>query len=191
MPGTDGSTELPQPNIEKDSYLSRLGELDRKNLERVTQLFEEVIRESGENAALLAVGGSLIKPMPRPDIDLIVVFDENPSAPKKEDFQNNHLFSLEDFKILQQVVEGIVNKDPEFELINSHEPEIDWEYGNPNILRHDGSILLSSSKGTGTPFEFIRMPNRGNFKQLMTENSPSRQRPYVLLADAKSMNKAS
>ena len=177
--------EVPQPQLETEQYLSRLSPIDRNRLLRISDLFGKVMTETKRNGTLIAIGGTLTKPLPRNDIDLLIVLSGDPSDPQKKDFPNVYAYSLADFEIFKDLVSKMVKKDPTFQIREVHGPLIDIEFDSPNILSHEGAILIASSDKESTPIEFLRDPDRGNYKTVMIANSAPYQpvRPYVLLAD--------
>lgn len=163
----------PQPpsiQIEKERYLNRLSEVDRKNLIRLEELFKETMREKNQRGALLVVGGSLTKPIPRKDIDLLFIL-ENPQLDKLPLYKD----FLADFRVIQDMVKTMIKKDPNFRIQETIKPAIDEEFGMESLLKHDGSITLKADKGV--PIEFIRSNQRK-----VSEAMENMEEPYVMMA---------
>lgn len=177
--------EFNQPDHLKEEFLHQLSSADKENLKRMTQLFRSALKDLKRSGALLVVGGILTKPLPRPDIDLTIILGQDPSDPDEKDFQNHHLYALADFKIFKDITKRMVEKDSSFSIVEIQEPAIDIEFQSPNILSHEGLILVASPNKESTPIEFLRDPDRGDYKAVMTANSAPYQpiRPYVLLTD--------
>ena len=179
MEDTAGKDSLAK--LDREQYLAMLPDADRSNLQRIIELFGQVTQELGRSASLIAVGGTLTKPLPRKDIDLLVIFDKSDSDPKKQDYPDYHQFAVADFQILNGLISGIVAADPSFTIKEIIEPAIDEEFQNPSILKHDGSISLKSQ--SGAELEFIRIVDRGSAQEVFTAQSRPNQplRPYVVL----------
>lgn len=166
--------ESHQP-LTREQYLARLPDIDRNNLERVIELFEEVTQEAGREVCLAAVGGTISEPLPRPDIDLVVVFPHLPTDPKREGFPDYYQFTMAQFTDFREFIGKLLEKDPRFQVMNVYEPEIDQEYGSPSILRHEGSIKVVDPGG-GSTLEFMRR----SYKSFFTQDVGQKQ-PYVIL----------
>lgn len=159
----------------KDEYLARLPDVDRKNILRIGELFEKAMKEIGREGALLAVGGTLTKPLPRKDIDILVVLEPGSSDPEQSKEATLYRRALAEFRILRGVIRTITREDPRFTIKKTIRPEIDELYGTESILKHDGSITVQPK--AGVPIEFMRSPIRG-----VAEVIRQRQEPYVTIA---------
>lgn len=176
---TATTPEIGQSQLTKEQYLSVIPEVDKMNLERIIQLFEKTLQELNREGALVAVGGTLTKTFPRPDIDLIVILGKNPSDLKEENFTNAYLFALQDFQTLEGIIQNMVAKDNKFQIRDTYEPKIDPEFDSPAILSHEGRIVVTTQDGIGTPFEFVRVRDRGNYQEIMA----GEKRPFVVLSE--------
>jgi hypothetical protein len=160
--------------IEKDKYLSRLSEVDRKNLIRIEQLFKQAMEEKGRRGALFTVGGSITKQPPRKDIDVLVVLEPSLIGSKSGEHLTPYKRALTDFTLLHDIVKTITKKEPEFKIQKIIEPAIDEEFGSESILKHDGSITVQAN--LGVPIEFIRSNNQG-----VSEAIRKMKEPYVVI----------
>ncbi len=138
--------------VDRVKYLEKLTPNDRNNLQTVRRLFKK-------EATLFVVGGSIIKPLPRKDIDIAVVFEESPNDSSDKSKLTPYRKALEEFSVFKQIIEQLIIEDPNFEIETVIEPLISEEFGSEFILRHDGSITLACKKG-GTPIEFTRIEER-------------------------------
>lgn len=161
--------------VDREEYLRRLTSIDRNNLQTLRGLFGEAATKKKRTGALFVVGGSIIKPLPRKDIDIAVVFEEIPNDFSDGNKLTPYRQAIKDFSVFKQVFEELTIRDDSFKIEHTVEPLIDEEFGSESILKHDGSITLACKKG-GTPIEFIRITDRGadNFIKQSKE-------PFVLL----------
>ena len=142
--------EGQETEVSKDKFNDRLSPEDQANVNRLIELFEEVMKSEGKSGKLVGVGGALTKPMPRPDIDLVVVLQDAGSSPTTNTYEE----AKQSLSQLESLVKEIVNREPGFKIGERLEPEIDKEFGdNPNFLRHGGSIKLIPNKGV--PMELL------------------------------------
>lgn len=163
--------------ISQEEYFTRLPEVDRDNLKTVNSLFKTIATEEGLEGGLVAVGGSITKPFPRKDIDIKVVFEGQNYDPKNK-LQTYYDYSLKDYRNLETVVRKMAEKDQTIKIVEEIEPVVDEEYGNPNILRHDGGITIQ--RGNGTKIELIRDPRKGAIDEMFSGD----RLPWVLLTAA-------
>ncbi len=141
--------------VTKETFLNRINEPDRANIEAIQKAFEDILRNKGLKGALLVVGGILTKPLPRKDIDIIVVIESDKSWQK---YENNFKYAGEKFRELVELSEQIIERNPGFSIVETLEPAIDEEFGTPSILKHDGTLKLKK-EGT-TPIEFLNTLRR-------------------------------
>lgn len=177
----DYSNEIERvpPPVTKEDFLTKLSDVDRANIEKVEELFQQALKEQDRTGALVVVGGILTKPQPRPDIDIAVILGDIGKDPTRDKYPTEISHALEDFKIFKAIIEVMISKDKSFEISNITEPFVDWEFGDPNLLRHEGSISIVSQKQGGTPLEFIRTSDRGDYRDILASGPKSR--PYVLI----------
>ena len=164
----------PLIRVEKDKYLTRLSEIDKKNLVRIEQLFEQTMKEKGHRGALFAVEGSITKQPPRKDIDVIIVLESSSHESKSDKNLTPYKRSLSDFRLLHNIVEIITKKDPTFRIQKIIEPAIDEEFGSESILKHNGSITIQNN--VGVPIEFITSNDRK-----VSEAIKNMKEPYVVM----------
>lgn len=166
---------LSVKEVSKEHYITRLSPDDQKNLQTVESFFRKCIESEKKKGSLYAVGGSITKPPPRPDIDLVIRFDENDSTQQGE----THIQRAErSHAKLKAFLEDFVAKNPDFQIDEekSVQPAIDEEFGSPNILKHEGSVVLKGR--SGTPLEFVNLARTGTHQDIMGKES----RPFVVLA---------
>lgn len=167
--------------ISKEDYLSRLPSVDQANVQTIIGLFQETAEETQVKGSLLAVGGILTKPLPRPDIDLLVILQENSSGVGMQMYSDYYQLSLADFKIFADFVQKMLKKDQgkPFRITRTNEPAIDEEFDTPNILKHDGSIIISNKSG-GVPLELIRSGSRSSYQSVISKG----KRPFAVLTES-------
>lgn len=144
------SKDLPSVNLEinKETYLNRLDQVDRENLLRLAGLFSAGMQRRGVKGALVAIGGTLTKVLPRKDIDTVLVFERTPVSRASE-----YEVALSDLHVIENLCQDLTSSS-DFKITQTIEPVIDEEFGSPNLLRHDGSVTLKPPKGL--PIEVIR-----------------------------------
>lgn len=168
--------------VGREQYLARLSDLDRTNMIRIAELFTAAGKKLGREGLLLVVGGTINKPLPRKDIDLVAVLQKNTDDPKREDYGTYYDFALAEFRNFQQLLETMVSQDSKFKIGEVQEPVIDEEYQSPSILKNDGSITITDSTG-GTKMEFIRREMKNSIRDSLSEET----RPFVVLASVASL----
>lgn len=138
--------------VQKEEYLSRLSASDRQNLETIEVSFRTFLGEKGAKGALVAVGGSIDKPLPRKDIDLVILIADPPEP--KEERLTPYQKALRGHGQVLDFVSSVQAKHPDFKIVKGIPPLINEEFGSESILRHDGSIETHFAEGT--PLEFMR-----------------------------------
>ena len=159
----------------EDEYLARMTKEDRQNLQMLGSAFAQVLHEQQRNGALIVVGGTLTKQLPRKDIDLIVIL-EGERDDSKVGEKSGYDLAMEQFGTLENLLREITTKTRSLAVERTQPPSIDEEYQNPNILKSDGSIILKS--GNGTPIEIIRSPKKQTYEEF---KAGEKKRPYILL----------
>lgn len=157
--------------IPKEAYLSRLSETDRNNLLEIGKQFKQVMENEGRKGAIIAVGGSLNKPLPRKDIDVLLVLQPSPT----DVVQGNSTeldFALNDFQTFKHIIEEILTLNPSLQIKEIIEPTMDEEFNSPSILKTDGSITVINKIQNAMPVEFIRMRERGKYQEITAQNLP-------------------
>jgi hypothetical protein len=170
------STETLLPNqVSTLEYLTKLSLQDRANLDSIRSRYRKILEERGQRGNLIVVGGSIDKPLPRKDIDVLVitekltsVSDENKTGIEKAkyDFDTN----------FKPIIEVVAPEEDGFKTQSVFEPAVDEEYQNPNLLKHDGTILVT--KDRSTPIEFIRNSQNSDLKAF----AGNAKRSWVLLS---------
>lgn len=163
--------------MDRESFLAHISEIDRANLLKLGSSFTKVLQQKGRRGALVVVGGILTKPLPRRDIDILLILDRAPNDLGRDNFSNQLEYAKADFVIFRDIANKIAFQSPNFVVGNEIEPFVDPEYNNPNILNHDGSTTLIYTNKQGTPIELIRMDKRGSLKEVLAKDS----RPYLVL----------
>ncbi len=141
-----GSLEIPKQELNNLAILSK----GLKKIDKVT---------------LYLVGGALTKPWPRKDIDVAVVYERDPNGVSREN-KSHYQFCSDDYQALLETVEKFLQSNKSWSIVNTIEPERDYEFGNQDsILRHDGSVVLQPNHGT--PIELVHILSRGttNFER--------------------------
>lgn len=180
-------SQKPPLQMEKEEYLAKLPSFDQVNVRRITELFGELLREEARGGYLLAVGGTLTKPLPRPDIDLVAILQDKPSDPKQDDYEDGGDFTAANFKILENLVNRLVKKNPSFQISQIKEPRKKMWVGNVQKVfqyGHDGSIIVTNREG-GAPIEFMRRTPKDSYKEFASQE----RWPYVLLASVEPVAK--
>jgi len=174
---TEISESVPILEMPRDVYLNRLVPEDRENLKRVASVIEEVLKEQNITGNLYVVGGSITKPNPRPDIDLVLRLNKTPND-EKDPTITQFDRAIMTWTQLQEILKKVTEKDPTFAIDQkkSFHPSINKEFGNPSILEHDGSVGLKPE--TGAIIEFVNVVRKGTQKEVIE----SSKRPYVVLA---------
>ena len=166
---------------DKTEYLARLPEVDRQNVERIIDLFPQVMHEQVRGGLLLAVGGTINKPLPRKDIDLVIAMRENPDDPKKDDYSDYYQYFLQKFRTFQRIIEAISIKDPRLQIIAVLDPAVDEEFQNPAILKFDGSVKMTNKERGGTLLEFLRI----DLEQFPSTRGVQKDKSFVVLAEVR------
>lgn len=172
--------ERPQLQIDLETYLSKLPEVDKVNLKSLAKNFPEVMKKLEISGSLVIVGGSINKFWPRKDIDIVFFRDKSPNDIPRRDLTELK-YAEADYKVFKATIEQLIANIDHLEIDenNSIEPFMDEEFGNENILRHDGGIAVKNSTGKGTPLEFIRMSKRGGYHDGLIQEGL----PFVVLAE--------
>ena len=176
--------ETPQLKHDKAEYLAKLPDVDRQNVERITELFSQVMAEKGRSGLLLAVGGTITKPLPRKDIDLAIAFERKPGDPAREGSPTVPAFSTAEFRIFQDIINTILEKDPNVGVTKIIEPFMDNHFRDPKILAHDGDVVIVNKDKGGVPIEFSR-EYVYNKAVSMREIIARRTKPFVVLSEVK------
>lgn len=159
--------------VQKETYLSRLSARDRQNLETVEDSFRAFLGVKGMKGALVAVGGSINKPLPRKDIDLAILIADHPEPDGKR--LTPYKRALRGHQQVLDFVSSVQKEHPDFKIVDEIPPLIDEEFESESILRHDGSVKVQFAEGT--PLEFMRQDfNNG------VGNIGQRGKPHVVLA---------
>lgn len=170
--------ELLKNQMPSTEYLARLSEEDQSNLMTVNDKYKKWMMQNKKKGCLIAVGGTLKKPLPRKDIDILVLTepDKDQQIPKFSTIIEN---SISDFnENLKPLVGFFTQNTDAFRVKEIVDPTIDEEFENPNILRRDGSICIEPKNGT--LLEFIRYPEQQQLKDFAERSD----RNWVLLATA-------
>lgn len=158
--------------IEKDFLnLEKLGSIDKNHLEILSRDFEKFLKVEGKKGALFLVGGILTKPLPRKDVDIAVVIEneENDKFPK-----TSYTEAMDQFLFLQKIVNIIILENKLFRMGKVIFPCIDEEFGSESILKHTGSIEIKPEKGTPIELANVCGVSVKNFRE-------KEKRPYIEL----------
>lgn len=170
--------EVQPPEANKEAYLSRLPQADQINLRKICEQFKKIMNEEGRKGALVAVGGTLDKLLPRKDIDLIIVLQPHPADTQKGT-STEFDFAMKDFKIFRNIIEEMLKSDLSLQIQEVIEPAIDEEFNSPSILKTGGSITITSREKGSMPIEFVRKGGRGYYQPIVTQG----KHPFVLLEE--------
>lgn len=159
--------------VSKESlYNTRLSQDDVTNLELISKLF----KKQGEvHGTLYVVGGTITKSPPRPDIDLVLVLEEDPNSLKDPAFESYLAYSKADYQEFEEIIKKTLQGSG-LNIADTTEPEMDEEYNSPAILKSDGKVGINPDKGAR--IEIIRCPQRGSDVFEKTA-----RRPFVKLAN--------
>lgn len=166
--------------IDLETYLSKLPEVDKVNLKSLAKNFPEVMKKQKISGSLVTVGGSINKDWPRKDTDIVFFRDKSPNDIPKGNL-TEYKYALADFEVFKSIIKSIITDTTNLQIDenNSIEPLIDEEFGSESILRHDGGIVVKNNYGEGTPFEFIRMSKREGYRDGLIHEGL----PFVVLAE--------
>lgn len=145
---------------------------DVENLDKLYTFFEELSKQKNLGISLMIVGGSLTKPFPRKDIDILAFFEKDKDFPEI-DFDSRHFeYSKAVFQRFRNLVDEIRKQnDVEMEY---RQPALDEEFAGSDILKHDGSIIVKFKRGT--PIELVpRMESKNVVER------PVNARPFAVL----------
>lgn len=121
-----------------------------------------------QNSAIVTgylVGGSLKYEWPRDDLDVAVVFENEPPNVTSEG-KSHYNYCLDSYRFFERVIVNSVSNLNGWLIINKIEPAKDYEFGDQeSILRHDGSIIVKPN--VGTQIELIHVLRKGikNFEK--------------------------
>ncbi len=170
------NAEIQTPETQREAFLSRLPQEDQANLRSIGERFKKIMAEEDRKGALVVVGGILNKPLPRKDVDVLIVLQPHPTDIQKG--ASTELdFAQKDFKTFRHIVEKVLNNDPSLQIKEAIEPAMDEEFDSPHILKGDGSIVVTSQEVGVTPIEFIRIRKRGSYQEIAAKDN----RPFVIL----------
>lgn len=171
--------EKPQLQVDLETYLSKIPEADKNHLESLANNFRELMKEQGRSGSLVIVGGSITKPWPRKDIDILLLRNQSPlDIPRGN--RTIYKYTLAEYEELKNIIEKITtNTDLKIDNEHSVEPLIDEEFGSETILRHNGNIVIKSDTNKGIPIEFVNLSKRGSYHDDLIEEG----KPFVVLAE--------
>ena len=157
LAGTDASRKFDQI-VPKETYLARLSEIDRTNLQRFIESFEAALKRELREGALIASGSTVTgkrRPKLTPteqDIDLLIIFQKLPNEPESDGQTEAQLKVFEVFKgFLHRIILGTAFRIDEGSIV---EP-----FSSPGgYLRHSRAIAIRSDEG-GMPIE-LNLSNR-------------------------------
>ncbi len=163
------------PIMNADGYLAKFtaaGETENKsNIENLIQRFRFLVQEQGRTGMLHAVGGTVNKPLPRKDIDVLVTLnakDDIPQIPTEDLYEK----AERKFNSFQAFINDmVINSGFEIEKVTPPAPDNDY----PNVPKNDGSITIK--KGAGVPIELIVNPE----ENILTEPNY----PAIMLTQVK------
>jgi hypothetical protein len=167
--------EFPQVSlyeINKEYYLNKFPREDVVNLMHLTNNILRELTKQSKRSVIMAVGGTINKPLPRKDIDLIILLGRDRDSgltPYKETCQN--------YLALQRIIQGAI-ADGYFRVTEQIPPAIDEEFGSESILKFTGVMIIQAVSG-GTPIEIIN--EQAGLDSFRTEETS----PFVVLAESK------
>lgn len=123
---------------------------EKENIDDLTKLLNKTATELKYNITTEVVGGVLTKEWPRKDIDILVNIQNSVKYQKMSDQVG------ESFKILGKIVNTALRGNSRFKIDHSINPYEDPEFGNAEMIIHNGSILVVPSEGV--PIELINNP---------------------------------
>lgn len=165
--------ETPNSEHSKEEYLENLPLQDRENLLKVAGIFKEHLRQEGKEGYLIAVGGTLTKQLPRPDIDIVVMIQDPSKKLVRGNFTDFYQYMKANFTQLKEFINQVTDRDTDFEVIQIYDPEID-DLDSPGILRHDGSITITNKQHPGMLLQFINAPYKDDFQT-------AERRPFAVI----------
>lgn len=174
--GPQKDAEVLASEVQKEAYLSRLPLNDQINLQNIGQGFRKVLEEERRHGVIAAVGGSINKPLPRKDIDLLIVLQ--PHIDDAQKGTSTELdFAIRDFQIFKHIVEKVCTQNPSLQIQEIIEPTMDEEFNSPSILKTDGSITVANKNNDSMPIELVRSRKRGSYQEVAAQVD----RPFVIL----------
>jgi len=133
--------------IEKSTYLDRFTQAglieDRKNIEEITEKFLNTLHNQSRKGTLHAVGGTITKRLPRPDIDIVMTLDVRNGDPIRAGHEDILSFELRQFELFKSIVNEML-KNTRFKKIKSILPSLDDNYGHLGMMKNNGIIEIST-----------------------------------------------
>jgi|GEM_PF-3636841 len=122
---------------------------EKENVQNLKQYLEIAAKGFGHNVNINVVGGAVTKEWPRKDIDLTLSILD-----LKNKLKGNALDKAEySFLEMEKIVREVIESKSGYRIIETIKPYLDHEYEDPEIVAHNGSIVVSPR--TGTPIEII------------------------------------
>lgn len=166
---TTEETVRTEPGIPKEEFLKTLTPDDRNNLIQLSDEFKRVMQDDKRQGALIIVGGIMNKLHPRKDIDIVLVRVRKDECLARSLHESQLDFATKDFHDFKNLVTRMITSLRGVEILEEMHPAIDEEFGNPNILKNDGSITIKGTKGL--PIELIRDPKGSIEKQITSQKN--------------------
>ena len=157
----------------RESYLSRLPQGDVANLMHLVQNITDGLANKGKRNVIMVVGGSINKPLPRKDIDMKLLLDND----ERDSHMTPYKESCRKYSKLQGIMRDAIS-DGYFRIEEETPPAIDEEFNSESILKFTGVIKIQAVHG-GTPIEII------NEQDGIDTFRTNETRPFVVLAESK------
>lgn len=132
------------PEIEIDQIdLLNIPDIEKNNLRELFSLLNRYATDTNQTFDIKVVGGVIKKEWPRKDIDVIF---------SNKDIENTPIQYYEkvvgSYKSLEKAIDEAVLPSGRYTLGDKMFPAIDEEFGDPNILKHNGSVVVVPAHGT-------------------------------------------
>lgn len=132
----------------------QIPELEKKNVKQLRTLLDKAASDLQHKIKTSVVGGTISKPWPRKDIDLLCSILDLQNIQVKGSRQER---ATESLGILEQILRKAIGDDEEFKIQEIVKPFPVGEFRNPNILEHYGTIVVQPINGS--LIELINDPN--------------------------------
>lgn len=123
----------------------QIPEVEKQNIRNLESLLEKASKDLKYSIETHVVGGVLTKEWSRKDIDLLCTIQN-----VRDRFSYGTALDRAEasFKILEEITQEALVDKGQFKIEQLIKPYLDHEYENPEILAHNGSIVVRPLEGT-------------------------------------------
>jgi hypothetical protein len=126
-------------------------DLEKQNIKVLVDLLQNEAEHLRHKIQTEVVGGVITKEWPRKDIDLTFKILDIKGKLQGTAMER----TKKSFSEMEKIVHGAV-RDGTYKIIKTTNPYLDHEFENPEIVAHDGSIVVMPLDGT--LIEIINLP---------------------------------